>query len=104
VADRLLHVVVPVLALVGWLLFGPRPRIDWPTCLRAAVWPIGWLVVMLVSGALTGWYPYPFLDHRQHGWGHVAVVCAGIFVLFFALFATLREYDRRRSPAPVTGS
>lgn len=104
VADRLLHVVVPVLAFVGWLLFGPRPRMDWSACLRAAVWPIGWLVVMLVSGALTGWYPYPFLDHRVHGWDHVAIVCAGIFVLFFGLFAVLREYDRRRSPAPVTGS
>jgi hypothetical protein len=104
VADRLLHVVVPVLAFVGWLLFGTRPRMDWPACLRAAVWPIGWLVVMLVSGALTGWYPYPFLDHRVHGWDHVAIVCAGIFVLFFGLFAVLREYDRRRSPTPVTGS
>jgi hypothetical protein len=104
VADRLLHVVVPVLAFVGWLLFGPRPRMDWPACLRAAVWPIGWLVVMLVSGAQTGWYPYPFLDHRVDGWDHVAIACAGIFVLFFALFAALREYDRRRSPAPVTGN
>jgi hypothetical protein len=104
VADRLLHVVVPVLAFVGWLVFGPRPRIDWPSCLRAAGWPIGWLALMLVSGAITGWYPYPFLDHRPHGWGHVAVVCAGIFVLFFAIFALMREYDRRRRAAPVTGS
>jgi hypothetical protein len=104
VADRLLHVVVPVLAFVGWLVFGPRPRIDWSGCLRAAAWPIGWLVVMLVAGALSGWYPYPFLDHREHGWDHVAVVCAGICVLFFALLTAVREYDRRRSPAPVTGS
>ena len=29
VADKLLHMVVPVLAFVGWALFGPRPRIDW---------------------------------------------------------------------------
>ncbi len=104
VADKLLHLVVPILAVLGWLLFGPRPRIDWPVCLRAAVWPVGWLAVMLVSGAVTGWYPYPFLDHREHGWGHVVVVCVGIFVLFFALFAGLREYDRRRAPAPITGS
>ena len=55
-------------------------------------------------GRATGWYPYPFLDHREHGWDHVAVVCAGIFVLFFALFAAMRDYDRRRAPAPVTGS
>jgi hypothetical protein len=104
VADRLLHVVVPVLAFVGWLVHGPRPRIGWPDCLRAAVWPIGWLVVMLVTGPMTGWYPYPFLDHSLHGWDHVAIVCAGIFVLFFAIFAAMWEYDRRRAPAPVTGS
>ncbi len=104
VADRLLHVVVPVLAFVGWIAFGPRPRITWPACLSAAVWPIGWLVVMLVTGPMTGWYPYPFLDHDLHGWDHVAVVCVGIFVLFFAIFALMREYDRRRAPAPVTGS
>jgi len=30
VADQLLHLVVPILAVLGWLLFGPRPRIDWP--------------------------------------------------------------------------
>ncbi len=74
---------------------------DWPACLRAAVWPIGWLVVMLVSGALTGWYPYPFLDHRVHGWDHVAIVCAGIFVLFFGLFAVLARV--RPSSLPRTG-
>ncbi|MGC4109192.1 MAG: Pr6Pr family membrane protein [Nocardioides sp.] len=104
VADRLLHVVVPVLAFVGWLLFGPRPRADWSDCLRAVLWPVAWLVVILVAGAGTGWYPYPFLDHRLHGWGHVVVVCAGITALFVALLAGLREYDRRRPPAPVTGS
>jgi hypothetical protein len=104
VADRLLHLVVPLLALVGWLLFGPRPRIEWPACLRAAGWPVAWLAVILVSGALTGWYPYPFLDHRDHGWDHVVVVCIGIFVLFFTLFAAMREYDQRAGPAPVTGS
>jgi hypothetical protein len=27
-------------------------------------------------------------------------VCAGIFVLFFAIFAAMWEYDRRRAPAP----
>jgi len=104
VADKLLHLVVPILAVLGWLLFGPRPRVDWPSCLLAALWPLAWLAVMLVSGGLTGWYPYPFLDHREHGWAHVAVVCLGILALFFALFAGMREYDRRRPPAPVTGS
>lgn len=102
-ADRLLHLVVPVLAVLGWLVLGPRPRVDWGVCLRAAVWPFGWLVVVLLQEAVTGWYPYPFLDHGVHGWGYVLGVCAGILVLFFVVFALMREYDRRVRPAPAAG-
>jgi uncharacterized membrane protein len=109
-SDRLLHLAVPILAVAGWLVFGPRPRVDWGVCLRAAVWPLAWLVVILVQAAATGWYPYPFLDHRTHGWGHVLVVCLGILALFFVVLSAIREYDRRTRPAPeattaaVTGS
>ena len=101
VADKLLHVVVPLLAVVGWLVFGPRPRMTWPDSLRASVWPVAWLVVILAQGAVTGWYPYPFLDHRLHGWAHVGVVCLGIFALWFALVAAEQAYDRRMRPAPA---
>jgi uncharacterized membrane protein len=109
VADKLLHLVVPILALVGWLAFGPRPRMSWESTRRATVWPLVWLCVILGQGAGTGWYPYPFLDHREHGWDHVAIVCAGILVLWFALVYGEQAYDRRIAPAPreapaVTGS
>jgi hypothetical protein len=30
----------------------------------------------------------------------VTLVCAGILVLFFAVFAGMREYDRRMRPSP----
>lgn len=109
VADRLLHLVVPLLALVGWLVFGPRPAMTRASSLRGTTWPLAWLVVILVQGGATGWYPYPFLDHREHGWDHVAVVCAGILVLWFALLLAQGGYDRRVAPAPsaepaLTGS
>ncbi len=108
VADKLLHVVVPALAIIGWLVFGPRPRTSWATSVRASLWPIAWLAVILAQGSATGWYPYPFLDHREHGWDHVGIVCVGIFVLWFALVAAEHLYDRRARPSrvrtPVTGS
>jgi hypothetical protein len=100
VADKLLHLVVPAVAVIGWLVFGPRPRTSWTSSVPATVWPLGWLVVILTQGALSGWYPYPFLDHREHGWDHVAVVCVGIFVLWFALLAGEHAYERRMPPAP----
>ncbi len=98
-ADKLLHVVVPVLAVTGWLVFGPRPSMATRASLVASAWPLGWLLVILVAGAVSGWYPYPFLDHREHGWEHVLVVCAGIFVLWFALIGLELAYDRRMPPA-----
>jgi hypothetical protein len=102
VADKLLHLGVPALAVVGWLVVGPRPRTSWASSLRASAWPLGWLVVILVQGAATGWYPYPFLDHREHGWDHVGIVCAGVLVLWFGLLAGQHAYDRRVRPAPRT--
>lgn len=112
VADKLLHLAVPILAVVGWLVLGPRPRTSWESSLPATVWPLAWLVVIVAQGGVTGWYPYPFLDHREHGWDHVAVVCVGIFLLWFVLLAGQHAYDRRMRSAPraesvvagVTGS
>ena len=101
VADKLLHMVVPVLAFVGWALFGPRPRIDWREVRWALCWPLAWLAVILVLGAATGWYPYPFLDHREpEGTAGVVVTSIGITAFFLVLFWLARLYDRRASVAP----
>ena len=78
VGDVLVHVAVPVLTVIGWLVFGPRPRIDGRTVAWSLAWPIGWLVYTLVVGALTGWYPYPFLDVAARGVGPVAITCGAI--------------------------
>jgi hypothetical protein len=101
VADKLLHMVVPVLAVAGWALFGPRPRIE-PRDIRLTLcWPVAWVVETLVVGGLTGWYPYPFLDHREeHGALGVALSVAAITVFFLILLALARVADQRTQPAP----
>jgi len=100
-ADRLLHLVVPLLAVGGWLLAGPRPRTSWRDGLTALVWPVGWLVWTLAVGAVSGWYPYPFLDVGAKGAGPVTVTCAGVTALFLVLAAGLSALDRRMPSAPV---
>jgi len=100
-ADKLLHMVVPLLAVVGWLLVGPRPRAPWRDALTVLVWPVAWLAWTLVVGARTGWYPYPFLDVGARGAASVAVVCVALTVLFLALAAGLSALDRRMPPVPV---
>lgn len=104
VADKGLHMAVPTLAVVGWVAFGPRPRVDTQAILIAFAWPLLWLVAILAVGRLTRWVPYPFLDGRAEGWASVAAVSIGITALFGALFALVRYGDGRLPAARRYGA
>lgn len=94
VADRLLHIIVPVLALVGWLVFGPRGHARTDALGLAILWPVLWLAATLGLAPLTNWYPYPFLNAGVLGYGRVALNCVMIAALFLALCAGAIRLDR----------
>jgi hypothetical protein len=92
-ADKLLHVAVPLVAFVGGVAFGPRGRVQGRDVLASLVFPILWLVYTLVRGAITGFYPYPFLDADAEGYAAVSAVSLGIAVLFVGLAALAWQVD-----------
>ena len=94
------HYVAPWWALAGWLLFGPRPRIDRRTLAWAFVWPAGWIAYTFARGAATGWFPYPFTDATEIGYPAAALNMV-VVVLIAALFAALLRLLDRRLPAPA---
>ncbi len=95
-ADTLLHVVVPLLAVAGWLLLGPRPRTGLRELRLAVLWPLAWLAAILAVRAVTGWVPYPFLDPTgEDGWTGVVVACVGVLVLFLVVSGAVYARDRR---------
>ena len=100
VADKMLHMVVPLLAVAAWAWVGPRPRFAVREAAYALCWPLAWLAWTLVVQRVDGWVPYPFLDPDAEGWGSVAAVGVGITVLFVLLFALFGWLDRKLSPAP----
>ena len=93
-SDTLVHIVVPTLAVLTWLVFGPRRRITLRVVLLGLIWPLAWLLYTLVVGAVTGWYPYFFLDVGQSGAGLVAVYCVAILILLFAVSCLFWLGDR----------
>ncbi|WP_432505586.1 Pr6Pr family membrane protein [Kineococcus arenarius] len=94
------HYVSPVATVLGWLLFGPRPRLDRRTVVLAFAWPLAWVAWTFAHGAATGWYPYPFLDASAIG---VPAALAGTGVVLLAgvvLAGVLRLLDTRLPRSP----
>lgn len=105
-ADFVLHGVVPVLCVLGWLVFGPHGTLTWPIAAWSAVFPLAWLAFTLIRGAFLDWYPYPFIDVVAHGYGTVSLNCLLIAVFFVALAAAATVLDRQvatRRFGPASG-
>ena len=49
------------------------------------IYPLAWTVLTLIRGALDGWYPYPFLDPANGGYGALVTTTVGIVVGFFVI-------------------
>ncbi|MGH7918469.1 MAG: Pr6Pr family membrane protein [Candidatus Dormibacteraceae bacterium] len=103
-ADRLLHIVVPLLVVIGWLVFGPRNRVEGHDLLGFLMVPVGWLVYTLIRGAVVHWYPYPFIDVDQHGYAYVAVACLLIAGLMLALAVGAMWLDRLLPGRSIVGA
>lgn len=99
--DAAFHYFCPTWTMVGWLLFGPRPRITWHTVGWAFAWPAAWVAYTLVRGGITGWYPYPFLDVTDLGYPAALRNVGFVLALALAIAALLRYLDRRL-PTRVT--
>ena len=100
--NAVVHYVMPIGIVLGWLLFGPRPRIELRIVGLALGWPLAWLWYTLVRGAIWHWYPYPFLHVPTHGYLRV-IVNSVLVTIVLALVATLFYQLDRRLP-PTNGS
>ncbi len=97
--DVIFHYVAPVGAVIGWAAFGPAPRITRGTVAWSLVIPLLWTAHTLIHGAIGGWYPYPFLQVPELGYGQVALNSV-VVALFFLLLAGLLAWRDTRGRRP----
>ena len=105
--NEALHVWAPIFIALDWLLAPGRARLTWKPLRLAIVFPVLWLGYTLIRGAITGSYPYPFLDPAQpDGWTGVVLYIVGIAAVILALTAVgiaSTRLNRGRRAEPSTG-
>jgi hypothetical protein len=88
--NNVLHRVMPVAVALDWLFAPPRRRLALGRAWVWLVFPLVYVAYSLIRGAVTGWYPYPFLNPtRDGGYLGVAVTCVAITGAFVVLTAGL---------------
>lgn len=94
IGNQLLHTVVPLLAVLDWLVFDPRGRFRWSYALYWLTFPLAYLAFALVRGLIVHRYPYPFIDVGELGYDGVAISSAGFAAAFWVLGLAFVAIDR----------
>ena len=61
-ANSVVHMILPVYAVLDWILFNDRPPLAGKRLWVSLIYPMVWVVVVLIRGATDGWVPYPFFN------------------------------------------
>jgi hypothetical protein len=102
--DVVLHKIFPIVVVLDWVIDRPMVRLTSRDALLWLVYPIVWVVLTLIRGAADGWYPYPFLDPANGGYGMVAVVIVAVTLGFLGLAAiTVAIGNRGDRASPTAG-
>lgn len=98
-----LHYVMPVAIVLDWLVNPPAVKLKPRQVLLALVFPMIYLLYVIIRGAYTGWYPYPFLNPAKVGGNGVVAAYSFALAATFIFFswAFLAIGNRLSSAKPL---
>lgn len=85
IIDELLHSLIPLFVVLYWLLYSDKKLPQWKQIPSWSIYLIVYAGYILIRGALTGQYPYPFVDVTVLGYPAALINTLGVFALFTVL-------------------
>lgn len=70
-----LHYLIPVLLVADWIFLSVKHPVSFRHALLWLGYPALYMLYSFTRGAITGWYPYPFLNPITTGWPNVVAIC-----------------------------
>lgn len=99
-ADVGVHYATPVLFVAFWWYAVPKGSLSWRDVAWWCTYPTVYFVYVLLRGAVSGEYPYPFLDAGALGYVGVFGSGVGLLIAFAAtslLFVAAGRLEERRA-------
>ncbi|MFB2581230.1 Pr6Pr family membrane protein [Herbiconiux sp. P15] len=99
--NEVVHVWIPILLLLDWLLSPGRPALPWKALWVVPIYPVAWAIYSFGRAAASGGriYPYPFLNPATDGWPSVFAYIVGLTLFLVGLGALAVLYSRKRARA-----
>jgi hypothetical protein len=98
IIDEILHTVNPLYFLLFWIFFIRKTKLAWRNVWSWVPYPLIYCVYVLVRGAVTNAYPYPFMDVVEHGYQAVLINCVVVTAVFLVLALALIGVSRVAAP------
>jgi len=94
--DELLHSVIPVYFVLFLFIFVPSGNLKWKNSFPWLIYPILYMIYAIVFGAITKFYPYPFVDVNELGYSKALINSLIVLVLIFLLSLILIGIKKTR--------
>ncbi|WP_158943941.1 Pr6Pr family membrane protein [Granulicella sp. S190] len=96
-----LHDIVPILYILYWFVFVPKGTLRWSQPAGWLIYPVLYVIYCIARGALTGLYPYHFVDVTLLGYPRALLNTAGLLFGFWIVGLVIVAIDgllsRRRT-------
>lgn len=97
--NSVLHYLIPLVVLADWIFFPPTRNIPLKSTLLWLIYPFAYLIYTFLRGAVTEWYPYPFLNPVTSGWPTVVAMCLIITLGTIGLALLIAKRSPKAPPA-----
>ena len=94
--DQGLHSLNPLCFILFWYFLMPKSSIHWRHLGTWLLYPLTYCGFILLRGAYSGFYPYPFIHVDRLGWAQTALHIVGIFLLFVLLSVVIIAVARAK--------
>ena len=85
VLSNITHYITPLAFILDWVLFEKKGVYQWRYAIDWLTYPLLYFVYVMIYGAVTGQYLYPFFDLNALGAGGIAIQTALLLALFLIL-------------------